>query len=59
MRVALAPTVVGTTTVAANGTWQLKPTMNSGSHTLTATQTLVAGVTSNASAAVTVTVPSH
>ena len=33
--------------------------MASGSHTLTATQTLVAGVTSNASAAVTVTVPAH
>lgn len=33
--------------------------MSSGSHSLTATQTLVAGVTSNASAAFAVTVPSH
>jgi large repetitive protein len=58
MRVACAD-AVGTATVAANGTWQLTVTMASGSHTLTATQTLVAGVTSNAGAAVTVTVPSH
>jgi large repetitive protein len=52
-------TVIGTTTVAANGTWQIKPSLGSGSHTLTATQTVVAGVTSNASGAVVVTVPSH
>ena len=52
-------TVVGTATVAANGTWSLRVTMSSGSHTLTATQTLTAGVTSAASAAWVVTVPSH
>lgn len=52
-------TVVGTATVAANGTWSLRVTMASGSHTLTATQTLTAGVTSAASAAWVVTVPSH
>jgi hypothetical protein len=52
-------TVVGTATVAANGTWSLKVNLASGSHTLTATQTLTAGVTSAASAAWVVTVPSH
>jgi hypothetical protein len=50
---------VGTATVASNGTWSLRVTMNSGSHSLTATQTLTAGVTSNASSAWSVTVPSH
>ena len=53
------PTAIGTTTVAANGTWTLSPRLASGSHSLTATQTLVAGITSNASAAFAVTVPSH
>ena len=52
-------TAIGTTTVAANGTWTLSPRLASGSHSLTATQTLVAGITSNASAAFAVTVPSH
>ena len=44
---------------AGCGTWQLKPTLASGSHTLTATQTLAAGVTSPAGAGFIVTVPSH
>jgi len=52
-------TVVGTATVASNGTWTLSVHLASGSHTLTATQTLTAGVTSNASAGFIVTVPSH
>jgi hypothetical protein len=50
---------IGTATVASNGTWSLKVKLASGSHTLTATQTLTAGVTSSASAAWAVTVPSH
>ena len=49
-------TVVGTVTVGSGGTWQLKVSMATGTHTLTATQTLTAGVTSLASAAVVVTV---
>ena len=52
-------TVIGTATVAGNGSWTLSVHLASGSHSLTATQTLVAGVTSNASAAFAVTVPSH
>jgi VCBS repeat-containing protein len=52
-------TAVGTATVASNGTWTLSARLASGSHTLTATQTLTAGVTSNASAGFIVTVPSH
>jgi len=50
---------VGAVTVAANGTWSLKVTLSSGSHSVTATQTLTTGVTSNASSAWNVTVPSH
>ena len=45
-----------TVTVGSGGTWQLKVSMATGTHTLTATQTLTAGVTSLASAAVVVTV---
>ncbi len=52
-------TAVGTATVGSNGTWSLTQRLSSGSHTLTATQTLTAGVTSAASAAWVVTVPSH
>jgi Bacterial Ig-like domain len=52
-------TNVGTVTVASNGTWTLTVKLASGTHTMTATQTLTAGVTSAASAPVTVVVPSH
>ena len=52
-------TVIGTATVASNGTWSLSVRLGSGSHSLTATQTLTAGVTSLASAAFAVTVPAH
>jgi hypothetical protein len=52
-------TAIGTATVASNGTWTLTVKLSSGSHMLTATQTLTAGVTSAASSAVVVTVPSH
>jgi len=52
-------TNVGTVTVASNGTWTLTVKLATGTHTITATQTLVAGVTSPASNTVTVTVPSH
>ena len=52
-------TVVGSAAVASNGTWTLSVHLASGSHTLTATQTLTAGVTSNTSAGFIVTVPSH
>jgi hypothetical protein len=52
-------TAVGTATVASNGTWTLPVRLASGSHTLTATQTLTAGVTSNAGGGFIVTVPSH
>ena len=52
-------TAVGTATVASNGKWTLTVKLAAGTHTMTATQTLVAGVTSAASAAVTVVVPSH
>ena len=45
--------------MASNGTWTLSVRLASGSHTLTATQTLTAGVTSNASAGFIVTVPAH
>ena len=45
--------------MASNGTWTLSARLASGSHTLTATQTLTAGVTSNASAGFIVIVPSH
>ena len=52
-------TAIGTATVAANGSWTLSVHLASGSHSLTATQTLVAGITSNASTVFTVSVPSH
>ena len=39
-------TVIGTTTVLANGNWTLTVNLASGTHSLTATQTQVAGVTS-------------
>ena len=51
-------TVIGTATVASNGTWSRTVMLAAGTHTLTATQTLVAGVTSAPSAAVVVVVPS-
>ena len=50
---------VATVTVASNGTWTKSVTLGSGTHTITATQTQLPGVTSAASAAVSVTVPSH
>ena len=71
---ALAAALVGTGHAQADGwlphpadaTWEYSwtdsvynTTPTSGSHTLTATQTLTAGVTSAASAAWVVTVPSH
>ena len=49
-------TQVGTTTVASNGTWQITVSLGVGVHMLTATQTLIAAVTSNPSAAASVTV---
>jgi large repetitive protein len=52
-------TNVGTVAVASNGTWTLTVKLASGTHTMTATQTLTAGVTSVACAPVTVVVPSH
>jgi hypothetical protein len=52
-------TQVGTATVATNGTWTLTVKLAAGTHTMTATQTLTAGVTSAAEAPVTVVVPSH
>ncbi|HVN60288.1 MAG TPA: Ig-like domain-containing protein, partial [Gaiellaceae bacterium] len=52
-------TNVGTVTVASNGTWTLTVKLASGTHTITATDTQTAGVTSAPSAAVTVVVPSH
>jgi large repetitive protein len=50
---------VGTVTVAANGTWTRTVNLASGTHTITATQTLTAGVTGAASAPLTVVVPAH
>lgn len=52
-------TAIGTVVVGAGGTSSKTVSLSSGTHTLTATQKLVAGVTSAASAARTVTVPSH
>ena len=49
-------TVLGTATVASNGTWQLTVNLGVGVHSLTATQTLIAAVTSAPSAAASVTV---
>ena len=49
-------TAVGTATVASNGTWQLTVNLGVGVHSLTATQTLIAAVTSAPSAAASVTV---
>jgi hypothetical protein len=50
---------VGTVTVGTGGGWTLAVRLGSGTHSMTATQTLVAGVTSNPSAGLNVTVPSH
>ena len=50
-------TAVGTVTVAANGSWTLTVKLNSGTHTITATDTLTAGVTSAPTAPLTVVVP--
>jgi hypothetical protein len=50
-------TAIGSAVVAANGTWSLTVRLTPGAHTLTATQTVVAGVTSSASSAIVVTVP--
>ncbi|HVN62290.1 MAG TPA: Ig-like domain-containing protein, partial [Gaiellaceae bacterium] len=52
-------TVVGTVTVATNGTWTLTVKLASGTHTITATDTQIAGVTSAPTAPVSVVVPSH
>jgi hypothetical protein len=49
----------GAGTVAGNGTWTLSVKLAPGTHTITATETLTAGVTSAASNTVTVVVPSH
>ena len=49
-------TQIGTGTVASNGTWQVTVNLGVGIHSLTATQTLVAAVTSQPSAAFSVTV---
>jgi Ca2+-binding RTX toxin-like protein len=50
-------TSIATVTVASNGTWSLKVSLGVGAHSLSATQSVAAGVTSTSSNVVTVTVP--